>query len=353
MRRFQAEREARRARYEAAFMALGVAHKQISERIGLKGGYQSMRYLRGYQIIPSDKLDAIERLAPADFPEGRIDRRIPIGLRDQARAEDMKARLLADETLESISQSYGVTRERVRQIIVRLGVVNPRHAIAEANRTAKQAEHDDKLTARAAKRAERDAILQKARVLVEQGMSIRKAMVSVGLSAANKRSANRSDLTRGWPSQHGRWRPELAARREQIVALYTAGPISVSEVAQRFGVHSFTVYYALRMAGIDWRWLRARKPKPPKPPRRPVPRPLLPITDADQTGGPWTGQTLWTLTDGWAMGKTASMIAEELGPPFTRNSVLGKLFRMRRRPTEDDIERTRELAGRFGWPEAT
>ena len=158
-------------------------------------------------------------------------------------------------------------------------------------------------------------------------------------------------FARGWPSQHGRWRPELAARREQIVALYTAGPISVSEVAQRFGVHSFTVNYALRMAGIDWRWLRARKPKPPKPPkppRRPVPRPLLPITDADQTGGPWTGQALWTLTEGWALGKTATMIAKELGPPFTRNSVLGKLFRMRRRPTEDDIERTKELAAVSG-----
>src|SRR3990167_1180641 len=196
MRHLQAEREARRARYETAFRVLGVTHRQISERIGLKGEYQSSQYLHGYYIIPSDILQAIEQLTPADFPEGRIDRRIPIGLRDQARAEDMKARLLAGETLQSIGQSYGVTRERVRQIIVRLGAVNPRHVIAEANRTAQQAERDKKLTARAAKRAERDAILQKARVLVEQGMAIRKAMGSVGLSKSSQRSASRSEIGR-------------------------------------------------------------------------------------------------------------------------------------------------------------
>src|SRR3990167_723925 len=201
------QREARHSRYEAAFKRLGVTHRQIDEEICLKKG-QSHNYFHGLAIIPSTMLDAIERLTPADFPEGRIDRRkIRSGPQDQARAEDMKARLLAGDTLESIGHSHGVTRERVRQIIVRLGVVNPRHAIAEANRAAKQAELDRKLAARAAKKAALDVRLQKARELVEQGMSVRKAMMAQGFKP------NNNYYTCGWPSQHGRWSPELAAKR--------------------------------------------------------------------------------------------------------------------------------------------
>ena len=60
-----------------------------------------------------------------------------------------------------------------------------------------------------------------------------------------------------------------------------------------------------------------------------------PITNADKTVY-WSGQALWTLTEGWALGKTATTIAKELGPPFTRNSVLGKLFRMRRKRLDGD-----------------
>lgn len=44
---------------------------------------------------------------------------------------------------------------------------------------------------------------------------------------------------------------------------------------------------------------------------------------------PWDSVSLLILNEMWAAGYSASQIAHVLGPQFTRNSVIGKIFRMR------------------------
>lgn len=70
-------------------------------------------------------------------------RGIKKGILDLVRAEDFRARYEAGETLDAIGARYRITRERVRQILVKLGVSNRDHLTPHMQkRSAAKAERD-------------------------------------------------------------------------------------------------------------------------------------------------------------------------------------------------------------------
>lgn len=283
-----------------------------------------------------------------------------------ARAEDCRRRLLAGETLQSIANSYGLCRERIRQIVSQMGVVNPRHALAEKRKKEREEslrQHKAEVKARHARRA---AIIDTVRGLVEGGMSINAARKSLGLS----RTFGNNLVGIGMPTRYGRWRTDLPEIRKRAVALWQAGTMSKRAIAEELGTTITIVRTALNLAGEDALERRGGRPGPRDPERaariasayaagepagsiakregvheksvyriagrasvrrQGVPRPrkeVLPIAPAK--GSVWTEEALEALSRGWSEGQTAAQIAASLGPPFTRSSVLGRIFRLRR-----------------------
>lgn len=133
------------------------------------------------------------------------------------RGQEMSARYLTGETLESIGVDFGLTRERVRQIVRDHG-----HVSAADARAARQAQVE----------AQREALRRRAATAVRQrpGLSLRQLAELLGvshgeLSAALDR-ATRAMLVREQHS-HQRWSDEdILSCLRQAAALYPGKPLT-------------------------------------------------------------------------------------------------------------------------------
>jgi len=122
-------RAPRKGKYDDRIVALaaaGKSRKEISEAINVDASYISIRVAALGLDIPHHNLGAI----------------------DQSRAETMASMYQAGKTLEEIGQVYGVSRERVRQIIKKehglTGKNGGQRAKADARKRAQARRRDEK-----------------------------------------------------------------------------------------------------------------------------------------------------------------------------------------------------------------
>lgn len=146
---------------------------------------------------------------------------------------DIESRFRDGESMEAIGRHYGVTRERIRQLLGKLGVKSGDGGFAVQQARA-------------------------ARVLAQmydQGLSLREIASRAGRNAitvsAMLAAEGRSDWRRGLPPMHPR-RCELRAREAIIVAQYVSGR-RVRDIMNDLGIGSPQVIVALSRAGVPQR----------------------------------------------------------------------------------------------------
>lgn len=101
------------------------------------------------------------------------------------------------ETLQSIGDKLGITRERVRQIAAKAGVTSFAHADAVAKRAAEE-------NRKKGKAERKKAVAREMTEMVKAGMSIRQAGIALGLTASKTETVSRRARL-GKVTRHGRW----------------------------------------------------------------------------------------------------------------------------------------------------
>jgi transposase-like protein len=164
--------------------------------------------------------------------------RIPLTKSEQ-RQWIFAERYLAGETLKQIGDDYGLTRERVRQVLRKIGVpslgLRPEHCVK-----ARELTPDEMAAARA---YERGALLKD--VAARFGVQPHRVYAA----------AKRLGIPRKQPGDAVR-RKDHDLVATTVAALYRRG-VSTEEIAKRFGwSHRTYVYHWLKRAGVE----PARKP---------------------------------------------------------------------------------------------
>lgn len=220
-----------------------------------------------------------------------------------------------------IAAQFGVTRERVCQILRKENLIEHR---TQRRQLARELVEQD-LAAVQAEKAEQD---QKIIDAVRGGKSCADAAAMYGMSTVQ---AIYICKKHGVESQHGRWR-DFSARYLRIKELLDAGQ---------------TLSGALRVRGaeegriIGYLWVQHNHPelcdrrRNKAMPRAPEPTPPLalrprkaplPVYDIEAN---WSPEKTAELIRLWLGGTSAQQIIDIFGAPFTRNSVLGKVYRLR------------------------
>lgn len=219
-----------------------------------------------------------------------------------------------------LGEKYGLTRERVCQILRPTNVIAK---AAERRRIAQEEAQSASVSAKAALRADREQKISQGIGMVRAGMSIAAATVHLGLPANVLLLACKMA---GIASQHGRWR-SLQPKIDLIRKLRSEG-LSFSEISRR----SVAAGYGQVYAGFIQR--NCPELYTPHTSRRgetsgSVPTTVPTAIHRRSQDSVWTDDKVAILVAAWANGSTASQCAEMLGPPFTRNAVIGKINRLR------------------------
>lgn len=160
------------------------------------------------------------------------------GVLDTSRAEAMRERYLGGETLQQIGDDYGLTRERVRQILRKTNVDSLGHRPEHCRQA-----HE--LTANELRAVE----------LYQKDMSPAEVKAETGVSHAHLYAAlKRLSIPR---KGAGHWLRK--AEDADVVALYIAG-VKPAEIAERLGfAHATYVYRYLARAGVKPRKTGAKR----------------------------------------------------------------------------------------------
>lgn len=152
-----------------------------------------------------------------------------------SRNAEMARRYVEGETLQSIGDDYGITRERVRQIVNKEGVF-----FDEISDDLVKIRFLDSITDE-----EHDAL----RAYQTGDLSMSEIADKRGL-CANR--LNKIKQTLGIETHHRfRYHPDRDRRIREIPKLYTAG-VPIDEIVERFDLHATEhVYYYLKQAGVD------------------------------------------------------------------------------------------------------
>lgn len=207
----------------------GATLAQTAEKTGLS--YSYIANLSGAYDI------AFTRQKMAERPEGR------------ARAIDMRQRYEDGETLEQIGQRYGLTRERVRQIMTRkFGTTHKDGGKAELGRRKRRELHK-----------KRDVRCQKVwgcsyreyqRILKHDGKPTY-AFSQQRKNAQSRGIAWELTLWQWWKiwQQSGHWSERGRGRAYHMCRLNDVGPYSVDNVYIATGVENMQDYWAKKRAG--------------------------------------------------------------------------------------------------------
>lgn len=270
------------------------------------------------------------------------------GVADKDRAAEMARRYLGGETLETIGKAFGVTRERVRQILRKTGVASlghrPEHCkqahpltqdeIAAAEmyeqgiRPAQIAVRYPKVNLAVVRerlgipakpygswniRPDDAEITARVAELYRSGLSapeIVERVPEVRFPETVYRYLRKAGIKprRRVSRQTLPCRAEAAIRRERVLELHAQNR-TAKEIAEEAGLSIGSVYRILKDAGLR----TARKPPKPKP-------------VAASAAQDWSEDTVSTLQALWSTGATASQIGDRIGR--SRNAVLGKIHRL-------------------------
>lgn len=164
------------------------------------------------------------------------------GVLDTERADDMRSRYLAGETLQQIGNSYGLTRERVRQILRKTGVASlgfrDEHKTPPSPPSAAQ---------------------QEAAKLYQEGVRPREIAKRTGIPVSNLAHTLRRCGVGARSKGYWLRRPDDAYLTEQVCAHYSAG-LSAPEIVARLPQLKFreTVYRYLKKGGVKPRTSKGR-----------------------------------------------------------------------------------------------
>jgi hypothetical protein len=126
-------------------------------------------------------------------PQPRLQRYTP---QDAARAQAIGDAFVEGKTMREIGEEHDLTRERVRQIVLKSGI----------KRIRDEVEREERERIRAEVRADRKAMERKAVSLVRGGMFVAIAARKTGLHPATLSAACRKAGVR---SRHGKWRAPI------------------------------------------------------------------------------------------------------------------------------------------------
>lgn len=122
---------------------------------------------------------------------------------------EIVARALAGETQKELARVYGVSFQRIGQIVKRALGGSPRRRVARERRAVMERERELREARKAAQWALVSLRLEAAKRLVGQGMSIRQAMFAQGFKQSE---IDRYATGMGWPTRHGRWPSNISRR---------------------------------------------------------------------------------------------------------------------------------------------
>jgi Mor family transcriptional regulator len=230
----------------------------------------------------------------------------------------------------SLAEQFGVTRERIYQILRRTNAIEHR-AKRRALADELISEHLD---------AEKDRAkqsIQAALDMVASGKSINDAARSAGVAAMTVAKYCRLNNIQ---SRHGRWdRGRFGERKRKISELIDKG-LPFYEIIQHLRSQGDTVHYswivrncpdlmAQRRGVMKKQGAARRKAKSVHGPADPGKIQKKQNMSVEHSEGEWSEPRVDLLRRKWAEGLSAQHIADLLGPPFTRNSVIGKSHRLR------------------------
>jgi transposase len=209
----------------------------------------------------------------------------------------------------ALSHEYNLSHERIYQILRRVGLTDVITERKRAVREALQAERDDAV---AAFKARREAEIAKAVRIVREGGSRNEAARATGLHV---RIVQQACAEAGLPQKYGRWGrdAEYQQRRESIIAARKAG-----KTWAEIGHYNYlwTLAHIPELIGTKQKPMKASSP----------PRKVEPLPDPETV---WTDEKISEMSRMYFAGCSAQHIADVLGKPFTRNSVIGKTNRLR------------------------
>jgi Mor family transcriptional regulator len=231
-----------------------------------------------------------------------------------------------EENLQSLGDKYGVSRERVRQILAPVGSTA---LVKEQRRIRREEAQAAAAELKAAVRAERAAKIAEAVEIVRQGFSINEARRRVPGLPINGLQLECKKV--GVESSHGRWRdfgPKIARARELRATGLSWGAISNQLGAEGFGKFgpNFVTHHMPDLVERRTQHTNGAGSvaQPPREPAAPKPRKVY--VDPESI---WTDDAVARLKIMWFNGNTAQQCADILGQSFTRNAIIGKVNRLR------------------------
>lgn len=262
------------------------------------------------------------------------------GPRTQETAERNIAMVAAyergEENMCTLADKYGVSQQRVEQILRPTGTTA---LVKEQRRLQREAAQSHAAEIKAAIRNERAGILVEGVELVRQGFSINEARRQLekkypGVLPSGAFCIQFACKQAGVEIKHGRWRdrqPRIDRARELRAAGMSWRAIDKQVMNEGLGriLPDFVSCYMpdliehskQRLNGTVTTDFAAAVSSPPA-----EPRPKKVWVDPESI---WTDEVVARLKTMWFNGSTAQQCSDILGPPFTRNAILGKINRLR------------------------
>lgn len=232
------------------------------------------------------------------------------------------------ENSQQLADRYGITRERVCQILRRSNAIEHR---AERRKIIGQAIAEETEALRDAARAEWEEKIARAVELVKDGESLAEAGRITGLTRNKVNYLSYVCKQAGIETKHGRWRdhePKIARVRELRAQGNTWDVIGA--VCTEEGLGPVNGTWVSHHCPDLVRPRGQRKATTPKP-QADQPAPAQPFVMVEPTRRipVWTPENERQLVDYWLNGNSAQQCVDLLGVGFTRNMVIGKINRLR------------------------